>query len=308
VVLGTAMAAVLSFPIALVDVPASLIDAMTWPSLEPIMDMGIDTFLLEGVAVAFIASAESLLCATAVDQLQTEVRTHYDRELAAQGLGNLVCGAVGALPMTGVIVRSAANVEAGAKSRMSAFLHGVWLLGLVVAAPQLLEMIPRACLAAILVYTGYRLVDMTWIRKLRSYGRGEVVVYFATVAGVVALDLLSGVLIGIGIAAARLLWRLSQFRMDVRTHGNRIELTLRGTATFLALPKMARMLESIPDEKEVRIYLQYLSHIDHACIELLNDFRNRYANKGGTVAIEWEDLRARYEPPSVPENHERPDD
>jgi MFS superfamily sulfate permease-like transporter len=301
VVLTTTVAALFSFPITLVEIPDSLVDAMIWPSIDAVMDMGIPVFLLEGAAIAFIASAESLLCATAVDQMQTVARTQYDRELAAQGTGNMLCGAMGALPMTGVIVRSAANVEAGATTRASAILHGAWLLVLVVVAPQLLEMIPQAVLAGILVYTGYRLVDLAWIRKLRSYGRGEVVVYSITVAGVVAIDLLAGVLIGIGAAGARLLWRLSQFHVDIRRHDGRHDLTLRGTATFLGLPKLARVLESLPEGKDVHIYLHNLRHVDHACIELLGDFQRRYENKGGTVSIEWEDLRARYEPPAPPD-------
>lgn len=300
VVVATTAATVFTIPVTLVEVPDSLLDAMTWPSLKPIADMGVATFLLEGAAVAFIASAESLLCATAVDQMQTVTRTNYDRELAAQGAGNMLCGAMGALPMTGVIVRSAANVEAGASSRTSTILHGAWLLVLVVAAPWLLEMIPQAVLAAVLVYTGYRLVDLAWIRKLRSYGRGEVVVYSITLGGVVAIDLLAGVIIGIIAAGGRLLWRLSRFHVDIRRHNGRHDVTLRGTATFLGLPKLARVLEALPDGQEVHIYLHHLRHVDHAIIELLGDFQRRYETKGGSVTVEWEDLRARYQPPAPP--------
>src|SRR5687767_15919283 len=107
-------------------------------------------------SLAFVASAETLLCATAVDRMHTVPRTKYDRELMAQGVGNALCGLLGALPMTGVIVRSSANVQAGARSRASAVLHGAWLLLFVSALPFVLELVPTASLAAVLVFTGYK--------------------------------------------------------------------------------------------------------------------------------------------------------
>ena len=105
-------------------------------------------------------------------------RTNYDKELAAQGIGNMICGLLGALPMTGVIVRSSANVEAGAKTRLSTILHGGWLLLFVSLLAFVLRMIPTAALAAMLVYTGYKLINFKAIRDLRQYGWGEVVIYF----------------------------------------------------------------------------------------------------------------------------------
>ena len=107
--------------------------------------------------MAFIASAETLLCASAVDQMHQGPRTKYDKELAAQGVGNALCGLLGVLPMTGVIVRSSANVEAGGKTRASAILHGVWLLLFAAVLPFTLSYIPVASLAAVLVFTGYKL-------------------------------------------------------------------------------------------------------------------------------------------------------
>jgi MFS superfamily sulfate permease-like transporter len=299
---GTTLAVLLDVPIRKVDVPLALADAITLPSLTTISDMGVSVWLMEGIAVAFIASAESLLCATAVDQMHSGQRTNYDRELTAQGAGNVICGVLGALPMTGVIVRSAANVDAGARTRASTIYHGAWLLGLVVAAPALLRMIPTASLAAILVYTGYKLVNLAWIRKLRAVGKGEVVIYAITVLGVVVLDLLSGVLIGFGVAAARLLWRLAPFRIDLSTADGIQHVTMRGTATFLALPKLARALESIAEKQHVHIHLDALQHVDHACIELIGEFQRRYESNGGKVTVEWKELMGRYEPQEPPED------
>ena len=127
--------------------------------------------MLGAISIAFIASAETLLCATAVDQLHRGPRTKYDRELAAQGVGNSICGLLGVLPMTGVIVRSGANVEAGAVTRASAIMHGVWLLLFVSVIPFTLRYIPTSALAAILVYTGYKLAYPKVVPKLCNSAR-----------------------------------------------------------------------------------------------------------------------------------------
>lgn len=197
--------------------------------------------------------------------------------------------------MTGVIVRSSANVDAGAKTRASAILHGIWLLALIVAAPQLLELIPTAALAAILVYIGYKLVNPAAVRELWARNRGEFLVYGVTVAGVVAIDLLSGVLIGWGFAAARLLLGLSRLRIEASRSGERHDITIRGAATFLRLPKLAQMLESVPPGQEVHLHVANVSHVDHACLELLTGFRDRYQGHGGTVEVEWDELLQRYD-------------
>jgi hypothetical protein len=117
------------------------------------------TLLIAAFAVAFIASAETLLSAAAVDRMHSGQRSDFDRELSAQGVGNMLCGVLGALPMTGVIVRSSANVQAGAQTRASAIFHGLWLLAFVLLLSSVLQQIPVASLAGVLVYTGVKLVD-----------------------------------------------------------------------------------------------------------------------------------------------------
>ncbi|MFW6031615.1 MAG: SulP family inorganic anion transporter [Myxococcota bacterium] len=297
VVIATAVAVGFEMPIRQVEVPGNLWDDVTLPSLATMGDVGVRTLLVEAIAIAFIASAETLLCATAVDQMHPGPRTHYNRELAAQGVGNIVCGALGALPMTGVIVRSSANVQAGAKTRASAIMHGAWLFILVVMAPFVLELIPTASLAAVLVYTGYKLVNPTAIRRLYNRGKGELGIYLATVVGIVALDLLSGVLIGLGLAAGRLLLHLSQLEIDQRYVGGRHDVTLRGAATFIGLPKLARALETLPEGQQVHLHVRDLSHVDLACLELLTNFRKRYEDKGGEVVVEWDELHQRFSGP-----------
>lgn len=294
VVVATVVAGGFGLPIERVDVPDRLWDSVTLPSLRAVMDVGVGAVLAQGAAVAFIASAETLLCATAVDQMQSGPRTNYDRELLAQGVGNAICGALGALPMTAVIVRSSTNVRSGAKTRASAILHGVWLLILTVSAAGLLRQIPTAVLAAVLVYIGIKLVNLAAIRRMWALARGELVVYAVTVVGVVLVDLLSGVLAGLGLSAIRLLIRLTESHVDVSHDGGRHSVVLHGTATFLNLPKIAKHLEALPDGEVVHLRLERLAHIDHACMELLTGFEKRYVDKGGEVSIEWGEIEERY--------------
>jgi MFS superfamily sulfate permease-like transporter len=303
VVLATAVAASLSLPIRRVTLPENLLAAVQLPTpdlLRRALDWAI---VLASLSLAFVASAETLLCATAVDQMHRGPRTRYDRELAAQGLGNLLCGLLGALPMTGVIVRSATNVQAGARTQASAFLHGVWLLLFVSALPFVLETIPTATLAAVLVFTGYKLVDREAIRKLWGYGKSEFLIYAATVAGIVLTDLLTGVLVGVGLSAAKLLYTFSHLAVRVEDDpaGKRTALRLEGTATFLSLPRLAAALETVPYDRELHVQFDRLHYIDHACLELLMSWEQQYRATGGSLTIDWKSLEARFrQPPHHP--------
>jgi Sulfate permease and related transporters (MFS superfamily) len=137
-----------------VDVPQNLLNAIRLPAWAALANLRHGNFIAAALGMAFVASAETLLSAAAVDRIHNGQRTNFDQELSAQGIGNFLCGIVGALPMTGVIVRSSANVQAGAKTRASAVLHGLWLLAFVVALPSVLRMVPTASLAGVLVLTG----------------------------------------------------------------------------------------------------------------------------------------------------------
>jgi MFS superfamily sulfate permease-like transporter len=223
-------------------------------------------------------------------------RTRYDRELVAQGTGNFLSGLIGGLPMTGVIVRSATNVEAGARTSLSAILHGVWLLVFVVAFPFVLRGIPTACLAAILVYTGYKLVDIREVRKLWAYGLSEVLIYLGTAIAIIVTDLLSGVLIGLGLSALKLLITFSRLSVTVTDDAEmrRTTLFLEGTATFLRLPKLATALESVRGDRELHVHFEELAYIDHACLDLLVNWEKRHRATGGKLVIDWGSLRARF--------------
>lgn len=300
VIVATAVAALMELPIRKVEVPGNLLDAValpvlpTWEELSHWQKMAISA-----VSLAFIASAETLLSATAVDKMHQGPRTNYDRELAAQGVGNMICGLIGALPMTGVIVRSAANVDAGAKTRLSATLHGVWLLLFVAAFPELLRWIPTASLAALLVYTGYKLINFKIIPTLAEYGWSEVAIYAATVLFIVATDLLTGVVIGIILAVIKLAWTFSTLEIAVTRDSvnHRTIMHLRGAATFMQLPKLAAALEQVPPNTNLHVHFEDLTYIDHACLDLLINWEKQHEATGGTLDIDWEGLEARFRRP-----------
>lgn len=296
-VAATAVAGAFHFPIQYIDVPSNLLAAANLPSGGSLTALFTDPRMLVGaLTIAFVASAETLLCATAVDRMAQGHRTDYNRELAAQGVGNMICGFLGALPMTGVIVRSSANVQAGAQTRNSAIFHGVWLLAFVAAFPQLLRLIPTASLAGILVYTGYKLVNIAEIRKLQSYGRSEVLIYMATMWGIVIIDLLTGVLIGLALAIVKLAYTFSHLEIHVETSpdARRADVRLEGAATFMRLPQLAAALEGLPAGTEAHIHFEHLHYIDHACIELLTNWEKQHATEGTRVVIEWKELTDRY--------------
>lgn len=301
VVLAVAVAEVGGFGVDRVKIGGDLLAAfrpIDWPGWG-VLTLGL--VWKAAVTFAVIASAETLLCAVAVDGMHTGPRTRYDRELAAQGVGNLVCGVLGGLPMTGVIVRSSANVEAGARTRLSAVLHGAWLLLFVALLPDLLSRIPASALAAILVYTGWKLAGVPALVRLWRTDRAEAAVFVATAAGIVATDLLAGVLLGVGLSAARLLWlvsRVSVTRRDDPDH-RRVHLTIEGAATFVRLPVIAEALEAVPPGRHVHVHLDQLRFIDHAVLQLLITFQQRYEATGGQVWIDWERLHAHFRTPGA---------
>lgn len=299
VVVATALDAFLNLPIKNVDLPDNLFDTVRFlspVSLSAALKPGI---LFAALGVAFVASAESLLSAVAVDRMHTGPRTNFNRELFAQGVGNLTSGLVGGLPLTGVIVRSSANVNAGARSRLSAMAHGVWLLMLVATLPWALEKIPIAALAAVLVHTGLKLISIEKAKQILAYGRMPFAIYVATVATIVAKDLLTGVLVGIALSVAKLLFKVTRLwiRVEDGATPGRTDVYLEGTATFVRLPSLAHALEAIPAGTEVHLHIQRLLYIDHSCMDLLRSWEKQQAEFGTRLVVEWEELNQRYHAP-----------
>jgi MFS superfamily sulfate permease-like transporter len=280
-----------------VEVPANLAQAIDWLKPADLLSLADPTLLIAAFAVAFIASAETLLSAAAVDRMHSGVRSDFDRELSAQGVGNMLCGLLGALPMTGVIVRSSANVQAGATTRYSTIFHGLWLLAFVLLLSSVLQSIPVASLAGVLVYTGFKLVDLKAFRGLGRYGRMPMFTYAATALAIIFTDLLTGVLIGFGLTMVKLALKASRLKIsliDLPQDGE-MELRLAGAATFLKVPALTQVLGSIPAGATVHVPLNNLSYIDHSCLELLEEWGRANAAKGSKLLIESRGLKRRLE-------------
>ena len=198
VLAGTTLAACFALPVNRVGIPDNLWDAVTPLDGSLFNQLSNPTIWLAALALAVVASAETLLSASAIDRMQHRVRTRYNRELFAQGVGNALCGVLGGLPMTGVIVRSSANVQAGAMTRCSTVLHGLLILGCVTLAPGALRMVPTASLAGVLMVIGWRLVSLHHVKALfLAHGRMPVAIWVVTSSVIVATDLLTGVLAGL---------------------------------------------------------------------------------------------------------------
>ncbi|HEX8751542.1 MAG TPA: SulP family inorganic anion transporter [Nitrospira sp.] len=290
---ATAVSEVLDIPIQRITVQDNLLSIIKFPGPQTLSHLLDTSILAEALGLAFIASVETLLSASAVDQLHSGPRTRYNRELFAQGLGNLVCGLIGSLPMTGVIVRSSANVEAGARTRASTIYHGVWLLLFVSFLPSVLRLIPTASLGAVLVFTGYKLMNFSVIPELKKHGRGEVVIFFATMATIVFVNLLSGVVFGLALALAKLLHTTQNleafFAHDPQS--GKVTLYLQGIATFVSLPRLASTLETAPPFAEIQVDFMSLRHIDHACLNMLQSWQQQHEANHGKVRLNWDKLR-----------------
>jgi MFS superfamily sulfate permease-like transporter len=292
---ATALAQFLHLGVNRIKVPDNLLQMISLPNLSSLHGMTLSSIVGTAFALAFIASAETLLSAAAVEQMQNRCKTNYDRELAAQGVGNLLCGFVGALPMTGVIVRSSTNVQAGAQSRRSAILHGVWMLASVVVFASVLRLLPTASLAAVLIFVGIRLVKPAEVRKLARFGRVPVLIYFASMLTIVCTDLLTGVIVGVSLSLLRLLYTVAHLETRIEDQNGETHVHLSGIGTFVSIPRITRALDQIkPDTPMVHVHCGELRYIDHACIEVIESWTERLEQNGQAVNIEMEKLHLRY--------------
>lgn len=280
VVLATGTSLLFSLPVATVEV-RGLIEAVRMPdaaSFGGLLSLGAVGTVL---AFALIASAESLFSATAVDRMHNGPRTSYDKELMAQGAGNTVSGLLGALPMTAVIVRSSANVRAGARTKASRVLHGVWLLLFAALLPATLGLIPVAALAGVLVHAGCKLVPVRQLAHLWRGHRGEAVVLVVTAGAIVTVSMFEGVLIGLVLAVMKTAWDTSHVHVGVVDKGvGPLRVHLSGNATFLRLPKMLDALEALPQDRPIELDLAGLRHLDHACRTSLESWVARHSAEG----------------------------
>lgn len=292
VTVATAIGAFQHLPVSHVSVRDNLFWVINVPQADDLTHLLDMSIWAKALGLAFIASVETLLSATALDQLHTGPRTRYNRELFAHGVGNSLCGFLGVLPMTGVIVRSAANVQAGGRTRMATIFHGLWLLLFVSFLPFVLRIIPTASLGAVLVYTGYKLMNVQAIQELKPHGLSEIAIYLTTMVAIVTTNLLLGVLLGLGLAVGKLLYRTQSLQTAYLhdPHSGKLILELSGVATFLSLPRLAQALERTPPLAHIAVCVDDLWHIDHACLKLLASWEKLHAGTGGHAVIPWERL------------------
>jgi MFS superfamily sulfate permease-like transporter len=226
-----------------------------------------------GATLALVASLESLLSIEAVDDLDPYQRvTPTNRELKAQGLGNIVSGLIGGLPVTSVIVRSSANVNAGAKTKMSTIYHGVLLLLCVAFIPKFLGMIPNAALAAILIYTGYKLAKPSLFRAFYKKGWDQFLPFIITIAAILLTDLLKGVVIGIGAGLFFILRSNFKTSVLVVNDENSYLFRLRKDVSFMNKAIIKQKLEKVPANAYVMIDTVRADFIDKDVVETIEDF------------------------------------
>jgi carbonic anhydrase/SulP family sulfate permease len=240
------------------------------------------TVYLAAFTVAIVASLETLLNIEAVDKLDPQQRsTPPNRELVAQGVGNMVCGMIGGLPVTSVIVRSSVNINAGAKSKLSALWHGVLLLGCVMLLPEWLNRIPLAALAAILLVTGIKLASPKLLKQMWSEGKTQFLPFIITIVAIVLTDLLVGILIGLAVSIGFILH--SNLRkplkkvLEKHATGDVLRIELGNQVSFFNRPSIEETLRSVPDGGHVLIDARNADYIDADVLDLINDYRNKTA-------------------------------
>ncbi|ANJ08689.1 bifunctional SulP family inorganic anion transporter/carbonic anhydrase [Streptomyces parvulus] len=282
---ATAVAAVAGLRLPKVDLPSWSSHALATLPEGPVLGL-----VAAVLTTTLVCSVQSLLGAVAVDKLVAArpgltgrvKRSNLDRELLGQGAANIVSGSLGGLPIAGVAVRSTANVAAGAVSRNSTMLHG----GLVVIAALLLvpalELIPLASLAALVMAVGLKMISLNHIRTVTRHR--EVLVYAVTTAGVVFLGVLEGVALGIAVAVGVALHRLTRTRITHDETAGVHHVHVRGQLTFLAVPRLSRVLHQVPHGADAVVELDG-SFMDHAAFETLQDWQKTHTAQGGAVDI-----------------------
>lgn len=236
--------------------------------------------------MAVIASLETLLCMEATDKLDPLRRiSPKNRELMAQGAGNMVSGLLGGLPMTSVIVRSSANVYAGARTRTACFIHGVLLAGTALLFPALLNRIPLACLAAILILVGYKLASVSIVKRMVNEGRDQWVPFVVTILAIVFTDLLKGVAIGFAVGLFMVIRTNFYSSITTATEGKNHLIKFTKDVSFINNIRLKRVLAAIPDGSHVWIDASSAFFVDHDIQEIVHDFRRSASFRGITVEV-----------------------
>jgi MFS superfamily sulfate permease-like transporter len=233
------------------------------------------------LTVAIVGSLESLLSLEASDKLDTEKRiSNPNAELRAQGIGNLMSGFFGGLPVTSVIVRSSANIYSGAKTRLSSIIHGILLLVAVLLIPTVLNRVPLACLASILLSVGYKLSSWKIIRSVWKEGWSQFLPFVITVAAIVLTDLLKGILIGLGVSVFFVMRAYTRTALTMVKEGEDILIRLNKDLTFVNKQELKARLREVPDGARLVIDGVRAHYVDHDAAEVIREFCEGASHRG----------------------------
>lgn len=276
----------------------------TAPSIAGFLNMKA---WIVGITIAIVASIETLLCLEAGDKMDPLKRfSSANRELNAQGIGNIISGLLGGLPMTSVIVRTSANINAGAKTKLAAIAHGVFLLVAVLAIPGLLNKIPMASLAAILIMIGLKLASVKIFKHMWHNGMQQFVPFIVTVIAVVFTDLLKGVGIGLVVSIYFILkgnMKLAYFFKKEKHHsGETIHIDLAQEVSFLNKAAIKQTLAHLPKNCTVVINAADTVYIDYDVLEMIKDYMN-FGSKDKNISVILKDFKEEYQMQNYASNH-----
>ncbi|WP_100610308.1 SulP family inorganic anion transporter [Confluentibacter lentus] len=277
----------------LVSVPipedaTSFIGQFSFPNFSAITSTGV---WVTAFTIALVASLETLLCVEATDKLDPHKNvTPTNRELLAQGTGNIISGLIGGLPITQVIVRSSANIQSGGTSKLSTILHGFFLLISVILIPRLLNMIPLSVLAAILLIVGYKLAKPELFKKMYKLGWKQSIPFFVTVIGIIFTDLLVGIGLGLLVGIVVILIKSYQNSHFLHKEGEdiddgRMKMTLAEEVTFINKGAILNELEKLPNNSFLELDVRKTRYLDYDIIEILDDFAFKAKERNITVKL-----------------------
>lgn len=269
-------------PTQLVNIPSNIFASISFPDFSKLFSTA--EIWKDGLIIGLLATLETLLCIEAVDKLDKRNRiTPVNRELIAQGIGNMTCGLLGAIPITAVVVRGAANVDAGGKTKLSAFTHGLFLLLAVLLIPFLLNKIPYASLAAILLSTGYNLTTPKLFRNMWSLGWKQFIPFIITILVILLTDLLIGVSIGLLISIYFIVqnnfkaeYKITKtIHLGIETH----YIKLNSNVTFLNKVKLRKALDEVPEYSVMTVDGSECNFIDYDILEIISEYHNKAHEK-----------------------------
>jgi MFS superfamily sulfate permease-like transporter len=272
----------------LVHIPENIFDNIRFPEFSSLFTSTL--LWKQGLLIGVLATLETLLCVEAIDKLDTHNRiTPVNRELVAQGFGNMICGFIGAIPMTAVVVRGAANVDAGARTRLSAFTHGIFLLLTVLLIPGLLSLIPFASLAVILLVTGYNLTKPRLFRNMWGLGFKQFLPFLFTIVVILLTDLLTGVSIGLLVSAYFIIRNnfKAEYRV-IRTGGENAGdylIRLNTNVTFLNKVNLQKALDQIPEDSALIIDGSESNFIDYDILEIISEYANKAKDRNIALTL-----------------------